>query len=167
MSFSKSPSQLYSLAANVAEGADRHAEIEVDGKAVHLVAFARGPDQAARALALIRYVSGWKATQIFVGGRLAQHPHGVTQVLDCYLEASACDDRTAHCEKVVDDPYDTQLDRETGGITMRSEARLRLVSSLRSGRLPEDWHPGYLEGGVRVGRRRIGASPHHALGVRP
>ena len=39
-------------------------------------------------------------------------------MLDCYLEASACDDRSAHCEKVVDDPYDTQLDREAGGITI-------------------------------------------------
>ncbi len=39
-----------------------------------------------------------------------QRPYAVQQVLDCYLGASACRDRTAHCHRVIDDPYDRQLD---------------------------------------------------------
>jgi hypothetical protein len=112
LSFSKSASPVYPLAVNIAQGAAKYAELEVSRKPVHLVAFAKTRDEAARALALIGYVSGWKTTQVFAGGRLMQRPYTVQQVLDCYLGASACHDRTAHCHRVIDDPYDTQLDLE-------------------------------------------------------
>ena len=112
LSFSKSASPAYPLAVNIAQGAAKYAEVEVGHKPVHLVAFARSRDEAARALALMGYVSGWKTTQVFAGGRLMQRPYAVQQVLECYLGASACRDRTAHCHRVIDDPYDTQLDPE-------------------------------------------------------
>ena len=67
VSLPKSTSQLYPLAANIAEGATKHTTIEVDRKPVHLAAFGRSRDEAARALALMGYVSGWKTAQVFAG----------------------------------------------------------------------------------------------------
>ncbi len=122
VSFPKSTSQLYPLAANIAEGATKHTTIEVDRKPVHLAAFGRSRDETARALALLRYVSGWKGTQIYAGGRLARSPQRAGEVLDCYLEASSCNDRTAHCHTVIDDPYNTEVDAEPGGFAIRLSA---------------------------------------------
>jgi hypothetical protein len=119
VSFSKSTSQVYPLAVNIAEGAAKYLEIEVNRKPVHLVAFAKNREDAARALALVNYVSGWKTTQIFAGGKVVQNPYEVTQVLDCYLEASACNDRSAHCHTVIDDPYNEEVETSTRGVSIR------------------------------------------------
>ena len=105
ISFGKSSSPSYPLAVNVAQGATKYAELEIAGKPVHFVAFARTREDAARARTILDYVSGWKTTQIFAGGKLIQDRWSVVQVLNCYLEASACNDRTAHCHRVIDDPY--------------------------------------------------------------
>ncbi len=110
---------MYPLAVNIAQGAAKYAELEVSRKPVHLAAFAKTRDEANRALALMGYVSGWKTTQVFAGGRLMQKPYAVKQILECYLEASACRDRTAHCHRVIDDPYDRQLDPDLDGFTIR------------------------------------------------
>ncbi len=104
VSFAKSASDAYPLAVNVAQGAARYAEVEIGTQCVHLVAFAKTPEDAARALALLHYVAGWKSAQVFAAGRLVANAYSVAEVLECYLQASACTDRSAHCQTVIDDP---------------------------------------------------------------
>lgn len=72
---------------------------------MHFVAFSRTREDAGRAVALVNYVSSWKATQIFAGGKPVQSGWKVTGVLECFLEASASKDWTAHCYYVIDDPF--------------------------------------------------------------
>jgi len=119
VSFAKSPSEAYPLAVNVAQGAARYAEVEIGKRRVHLVAFAKTPDDAARALALLHYVAGWKTTQVFAAGRLIANAYGVSEVLECYLHACACTDRRAHCHTVLDDPYDPEGAADLEGFTVR------------------------------------------------
>lgn len=104
LSFAKSPSDAYPLAVNVAQGAACYAEVEIGKQTVHLVGFAKTPADAARALALLQYVAGWKTTQVFAAGRLAANVYTVAEVLECYLQASACTDCSAHCSVIMDDP---------------------------------------------------------------
>ncbi len=40
-------------------------------------------------------------------------------MLECYLQASACNDRTAHCHTVIDDPYDEEVAADPEGFTVR------------------------------------------------
>ena len=38
---------------------------------------------------------------------------------DGYLQASACNDRRAHCHTVLDDPYDEEVAADPEGFTVR------------------------------------------------
>lgn len=105
VSFGKSSSPSYPLAVNVAKGASKYDEIRVGGNIAHLVAFEKNREDAARALFLLHYISDWKTTQIYGGGKLLQTFYRVSNALRCYLEATACDDWRAHCHTVIDDPY--------------------------------------------------------------
>ncbi len=80
VSFAKSPSDAYPLAVNVAQGAARYAELEIGKQRVHLAAFAKTLEDAARALTLLRYVAGWRTTQVFTAGRLVANAYGVAEV---------------------------------------------------------------------------------------
>ncbi len=120
LSFAKSPSEVYPLAVHVAQGAARYAEVEIGKQKLHLVSFAKTPPEgAARALALLHYIAGWKTTEVFAGGKLVADGYGVAEVLECYLHASACNDRTAHCHTVIDDPYDEEGAADPEGFTVR------------------------------------------------
>ena len=119
LSFAKTASEGYPLAVNVAQGAARYAEVEIGTRLVHLVAFAKTPEDAARALALLHYIAGWKTTQVFAAGKLVANAYGVAEVLECFLQGTACRDRTAHCQSVIDDPYDPERAGESEGFTVR------------------------------------------------
>lgn len=105
VSFGKTSSPSYPLAVSVAMGADKYDEIKLGGNTVHMVAFAKNRDGAARAISLLQYISEWKTTQIYGGGKLMQTYYRVSQVLRCYIEATACEDWRAHCQTVIDDPF--------------------------------------------------------------
>lgn len=113
VTFAKSTSQSYPLAVNIAQGAAHYEELTIGNKFVHFAIFAKTREDAGRAHALIHYISGWKSAQIFAGGKLIQNLWQVTQVLECFLEASGCADLRAHCQKVIDDPY-VEKPEETG-----------------------------------------------------
>jgi len=132
VSFAESSSDAYDLAVNVARGSCRYAEAEIGKQRVHLVAFDKTPDEAARALTLLQYVGGWRTTQVFAAGKLMVNAYGVAEVLECYLGAGACTDRSAHCQTVIDDPYEGKKDREA------FRMRLDLDSSSLSQRVEVD-----------------------------
>lgn len=105
ITFQKSTSKSYPLAVNVSQGASNYTEMNVGNKLVHFVKFNKTREDAGRAHTLISYISGWKGIQIFTGGKLVQNTWQVNQVLDCFLEASGCNDWRAHCYKIIDDPF--------------------------------------------------------------
>lgn len=105
LSFAKSSSQSYRLAVHLAQQAAFYYEEKIGSHIVHSVAFEKSREDAARAVALLQYIGGWKSTQIFAGGKVLQDKYRISQVLRCYLEAAACDDWKAHCHTVIDDPF--------------------------------------------------------------
>lgn len=105
MTFAKSTSQNYPLAVNIAQSAKYYQEGTIEKKIYHFVCFEKSREDAGRAHALMHYISGWKGARVFTGGKLVQNFWEVTQVLECYLEASGCNDWRAHCYKMIDDPY--------------------------------------------------------------
>ncbi len=108
VSFGKSSSPSYPLAVSVAQGAKMYEELVIGSNTVHLAVFDKTRDGAARAMSLLLYISEWKSTQIYGGGKLMQNYYRVSEVLRCYLAATACDDRRAHCHMVIDDPLKKQ-----------------------------------------------------------
>lgn len=54
---------------------------------------------------LARYLEGIKAVQFYAGGKLILERMRIESVLTCYLEACACNDHRAHCNKVVTTPF--------------------------------------------------------------
>jgi len=105
VSFGKSSSPSYPLAISVAQGAKMYEELVLGSNTVHMAVFDKTRDGAARAMSLLLYISEWKSTQIYGGGKLLQNYYRISEVLRCYLEATACEDKRAHCHMVIDDPY--------------------------------------------------------------
>jgi hypothetical protein len=119
VSFSKTSSQLYPLALKLAQAAEKYDEAVIGNKLMHFAVFARNRNDAASALLFLRYATGWKSTQVFAGGKLITNIYRVKEVLECYLEATACDDRKAHCYKIINDPYSEFPYAYAMGVTIR------------------------------------------------
>ena len=118
VSFAKTSSKNYPLAVNVAQGAAKHDEVTIGRIVVHLAAFQKSKEDAARALVLLGYISGWKGVQIFAGGKIIQNYYRATEVLNCYLGALACADHKAHCLSIINDPYSEYPKAYSSSVTM-------------------------------------------------
>ncbi len=53
-----------------------------------------------------------------MAGRLVANAYSVAEVLECYLQASACTDRSAHCHTVIDDPSAGEGVQDDEGFTV-------------------------------------------------
>ena len=80
---------------------------QVKGRAAHHVAtFERTAAQASAAAALLRLTMDLKSAIVLDGdGLMVPSIHAAMQVLDCYRQASLCDDSTAYCQVVINDPF--------------------------------------------------------------
>ena len=105
VSFPKSKAAGYAPALNLAEQADKYAEVDLNGSVMHYAVFGSNRAQIGMALALVRYLKGVKATQFYARGQLIVEQHRIEEVLSCFMESSACNDPLAHCNKVVSDPF--------------------------------------------------------------
>ena len=105
IAFAETNSPSYSLALGIAQHAAHYEEGTIGKKRLHFAGFAKTREDVGRARSLIQYIAGWKSFQIFAGGKLIQNIWQVNEVLECFLEASGCDDWRAHCHKIIDDPF--------------------------------------------------------------
>lgn len=66
-----------------------------------------GPAQQASTLAaLLRLTMGLKSAVVLEGnGLMVPSPYRTMPMLDCYCKASLCDDPTAYCQVVINDPF--------------------------------------------------------------
>jgi hypothetical protein len=118
LSFLRSTSPSYELAASIARGAAGYHEGMVGKQLAHVVVFAKTRDDAVRAQAVLRHLEGVKSLQVFTGGKV-QSVHTVLEVLDCFLVATGCRDHTAHCHEVIDSPFQRPARRAGGSLTIR------------------------------------------------
>lgn len=105
VSFSKTTSKNYPLAVNISTSAIKYSEAIIGKTLTHYAVFGKNSDQAAIALTLLNMVQVWKDTTIFAGGKKLQSYVRMHDVLNCYLEASGCNDYRAHCYHIMNDPY--------------------------------------------------------------
>lgn len=105
VSFPKSRSAGYAAAVNIAQQAEKYGESEIGGTLFHYAAFGRSREQVALSLSATRYLEGIKAVQFYAGGKLIIERMRTESVLACFLEACACNDHRAHCNKVVSNPF--------------------------------------------------------------
>jgi hypothetical protein len=103
--FAKSTAANYSLAVNVCQGAAIYSEGFIERQLTHIAVFGRSSEQATRATAVLQYLSGMKSLQIFVAGQIVRDIWTIQHTLECYMKATLCNDRTAHCHRIMDDPF--------------------------------------------------------------
>lgn len=103
--FPKTRAAGYTAAVNLAMQGVKYGEGDVDGKLYHSAVFGKSKEQIGRALALYRHLSGVKSVQYFVGGQIITQTHRIQDVLSCLIDAEACNDHRAHCQKVITDPF--------------------------------------------------------------
>ena len=107
--FSKSNSQSFAAAVNIAEGADFF-EKSSDEKNF-ICGFKKSKRSLEKAHVLLKYISGWKSTNCFIGNK--KRPGWKTHLwIECYLTALDCENKKAHCY--------TATDVVGGGITVAS-----------------------------------------------
>lgn len=95
-SFPKSRSAAYAPAVAISKGAAGYQESGIEGGLIHFVSFARTREDMARALALLTTLRGYKGLLVYAGGKLLDWSRAI-RVLQCYADASVCDDPRAHC----------------------------------------------------------------------
>lgn len=106
MVFAKTTSPYFQHAVGIAQGAAQYSAMTVGKDTLHTAVFSREPEQAARAIALLRFASGWHTLQIFAGGRLhTGEPYAVHAILECYQQARHCVDADAHCLRLLGNAF--------------------------------------------------------------
>jgi len=101
VSFPKSRSSSYDAAVNVAKQAILYDE-QILGKSLyHFAVFGKTREQALRAFSVLRYLGNIKGLEVFAGGKRFQKQSDFEKVLECYIEATACDNPDAHCHVMV------------------------------------------------------------------
>ena len=111
IAFARTTSPIYSVAVSLAVSACVYGEVELPGGLMHIAGFEKTKDGASRALALLKIVADWKATQVFAGGAYINEPWQAFATIECYAKASACSNWRAHClqeiytEVVREEPF--------------------------------------------------------------
>ncbi len=113
--FGKSMSPSYPLAITAARGAARYSEVAIGKQIAHVAAFAKTKEDASRALTLLKYLGGSKTLQVFAKGKSLQSVWKAQEVLQCYLTALSCNDHTAHCYTVLENPF---REKYSGGLAL-------------------------------------------------
>lgn len=109
MVFGKTSSPYYTMALAVARGALHYKEQPLGKSVIHTCVFGKSSEQAARAIAMLRYVENWSTTQLFVGGRpYIGSMYQLIDTLNCYQMACQCNDASAHCLKIVSNPFERE-----------------------------------------------------------
>lgn len=104
--FAKTTSPYFALAINIAQGATSYSERTIDKSPVYTCVFGRSAEQAARVIALLRYVDSWATKQLFVAGRLVTQPTAtIIETLNCYQTGSCCTNTDAHCLQISENPF--------------------------------------------------------------
>lgn len=113
--FAKTNSPYFGLVVNIAKGASTYHETKLDKTSVHTCVFGRSPEQAARAITLLRYVESWATKQLFVAGRLVTSDvQAVLATLECYQLACHCANADAHCLLLTDEAFKRDRLASTG-----------------------------------------------------
>ena len=123
--FPKSSSKNFEFALNLAQGASKYNITEISGKHMHFAAFSKNQADAGRAMALLEYISSWKGTMLFSGGKLIQTGWHVSQVIGCYLESCSCRDSKAHCNTIIDDPFINTVQNMSMSISILARPALK------------------------------------------
>lgn len=71
---------------------------------MHVAGFGGTATEAAKAVALIDLIKGWKGRMVFSAGQLLRSITEITELLECFRQANTCRDRASHCHVVIDDP---------------------------------------------------------------
>jgi hypothetical protein len=101
VSFPKTRCATYDAAVNVAKQATQYDEHVIGKSLYHYAAFAKTREQALKAFSVLRYLGTIKGLEVYAGGKLFQKRTDFDRVLECYTEASACDNPAAHCHVMV------------------------------------------------------------------
>jgi len=117
VAFQKSSSASMPMAVAVAQRSPGYRFAYIEGRAVHFSVFGPTVAEAMNAVSLLKLTVGWKGVLCYSRGRPVD-AHRLLEVLDCYVAATRCVDRRAHCHAVIDDPMIPRAPAYYGGITI-------------------------------------------------
>ncbi len=104
VAFPRSSSRSFQMALSIAQTAAEYQVADIGGIQMHVAGFGKTTTGATKALALLDLVSGWKGCMVFAAGQLLRSITEITQLLECFKQASMCRDTASHCCVVIDDP---------------------------------------------------------------
>ncbi len=88
----------------------------------HYCRIAKTREEFARAAAIIDCLRTVKSLSVYVNGSPVRNLNELTNVLNCYLQAEACNDYTAHCH-VVEEEYVPYYSRSFLSVDLEDEPR--------------------------------------------
>lgn len=109
IAFPKSKSTNLPLVLAIAQGAEVFGIWDVPGRPMYVAGFARTPQAAIRAAALLDVAVGWVGVMCFANGRKIGDIYKVIEILRCYQQSTMCSDHRAHCHVIIDDPSEPRI----------------------------------------------------------
>ena len=108
--FPKSKSANFPIARSLAQAATAYGEQDVDGRTLYWAGFTNSTSDLEKAAELIRLAGGWAGSMTRINGKNVTRDSTVYFVISCYLQAIQCTNKSAHCHKVIDDPFHPRYD---------------------------------------------------------
>lgn len=121
--FPKSRSANFPIALSLAQAATAYGEQDVSGRTLYWAGFTKSISDLEKAAELLRLAGGWVGTMARINGCKVTNPFNAYQSISCYLKGLQCSKQSAHCYKLIDDPFHPNY--EVMSQTVKKKTNLR------------------------------------------
>jgi len=111
--FPDSRSENLPIAISLAQSTTVYGEQKVGGRTMHWAGITSTLEDLKRGAELLRLAGSWKGTMTQINGEFVSDPFNAYLTISCYLEGRQCTSQTAHCHRVIDDPFHRNFDAFT------------------------------------------------------
>lgn len=125
--FPKSRSNNFPIALSLAQAATAYGEQDINGRTLYWAGFTKSISDLERAAELLRLAGSWVGTMTRINGCKVTKPFNAYLTISCYLEGLQCSKQSAHCYKLIDDPFHPNY--EAMSQTVRQKTHIRSNSS--------------------------------------
>lgn len=125
--FPKSRSGNFPIAVSLAKAATAYGEQDVGGRTLYWAGFTNSISDLEKAAELLRLAGNWVGTMTRINGYKVTQSFDAYLTISCYLKGLQCSKQSAHCHKLIDDPF--HPDYDVMSQTVKTKPHLRIKRS--------------------------------------
>jgi len=128
--FPKSRSANFPIALSLAQAATACGEQDINGRTLYWAGFSKSIGDLERATELLRLAGNWVGTMARINGCKVTNPFNAYLTISCYLEGLQCSKQSAHCHRLIDDPFHPNYEVMSQTVRQRVNPRSRSYDAI-------------------------------------